>query len=561
MKNKLTIKLILGAGVLLIILLLINFIIIKKASFILNGNSKIYLYMTDTWDDPGYKVDDKYINNVTTNSNLNMQNEGSKTITYTLKIGLLSKKLKREIVILSNDKKSDLYFELNKDNPYYLMKNNIYQEYGAMAIDNNDGDISKNIIIDNSNLNNSIDGTYYVKYQITTKNGIKREIDRKVIVYSFNFEGKLKTDDYSQNNEIFLAINDFNYNYVILPNQEKTTDRIINYQIKENGNYIFKIYDKKNSVYEYVVNVNNIDNEKPTGTCTLSLNNSGASINVNASDNHEIKGYQYHYGSTNTELIKDSNYTISTNDEKATVTIYDSADNSIDINCNTIDKSSKYTRSYTIESINYNGKKRDFWLYKPEHSAREKMPLLVYLHGDGGRKDIKSVTNYAFPKFIKDGMDFPFYMIAPYCNNESDFSLSGKMQEVIQIIEYVKNNYNIDADRIIISGGSSGGKGAYTMAAIYQNTFSCLVVGSGVIYTVGDLVNNLTYLPIWIFHGKNDKLISLSGVQNIANRIKIAGGNVKLSEIDGGHEITETVFKSPELIEWMISQRKSNQKK
>lgn len=539
------------------ILVFINYRTLNSVDFKLINAETINLNVNDSWEDPGFVVDKEYTDNVKVENNINYQKVGTYDVIYKLRIGILSKKLKRTINVLDQNKETNLKLILNGENPTYLMINNNYQEKGAIAYDSIDGSLSDKIIIE-KNIVNNIEGTYTVTYKVTNNQGVTKKIERKVLVYSFDFTGKLKTDVSSKDNEITINISDLNYSHTILPSGESSKERIINYKVNNNGVYIFNFYDKNNSLYKYEVNVNNIDKTNPTGTCVMSLKDKGAEISVTANDNSKILGYRYSYGNTETDIITSNKYSINSQDINAKVTIIDQAGNTTAINCVSVDDSTKYPRSYTLETFEYNGKKYQYWFYKPKnYSLRTKMPLLVYFHGDGGRKGVNYVNNYAFPNFIYTGMDFPFYMIAPYCNNETDFSSDKKMESIIKNIEYVVQNNNIDTDRIIISGGSSGARGAYKIASVYKDLFSCLVIGSGVTYQLNIFEKDLTHLPIWIFHGKSDKNISIRDVEAHVNNIRSLGGNVKFSAIDGGHGITEEVFKKQELIDWMIAQRKS----
>ena len=66
-----------------------------------------------------------------------------------------------------------------------------------------------------------------------------KELKRKVIVYTFDFKTIIKNSEPCQENEITLNIEDRNYDYTILPNGETTKDRIIIYNVSENGLYLF----------------------------------------------------------------------------------------------------------------------------------------------------------------------------------------------------------------------------------------------------------------------------------------------------------------------------------
>lgn len=537
-------------------LIIYNFNIVKNIEIKLKSREKITITIGDKWNDPGYEVSNSsYHDKVKINSNLDTNKEGTYKIEYILKIGLFSKKTERIVNVSSSD--GDLSIKLNGDNPYYLLNNNEYIEHGVTAYDVSDGDITNKVII-NSNVDSKQSGNYEVTYEVTSNDGITKTIRREVIVYSFDFTGKTKYTDYSQDNEIIIDINDAHYRYTMLPNGVQESNKNIVYKVEENGLYRFTFYDENNNKFNYEVTISNIDREKPTGKCTLSLNDNSGTIMVEAKDNTGVTGYEYLYGKNKTEIIQENKYDIGTLDDEASVIISDKAKNATTVKCDIVDNSTKLERSYTLKTHTYNGKEWKYWFYAPkDNTARKKMPLLVYFHGDGGRPNPDGVNKYEIPKYVNEGEDFPFYMIAPYCSNQIDFSHETYMAFVIDLIDYLSKNYNIDTDRVIISGGSSGARGAYAIAATYQNKFSCLVILSGITYQLyTEREKKLTYLPIWVFHGKNDQVVNYNDVKVHVDNINSYGGNVKLTTYDGGHDSTDQAFKTKEVIEWMISQRK-----
>lgn len=63
-----------------------------------------------------------------------------------------------------------------------IVQNGVYEEYGAIATDKEDGDISDNIKIDNK-INVKKPGDYVVTYSVTDKDGNITKLDRKVNVF------------------------------------------------------------------------------------------------------------------------------------------------------------------------------------------------------------------------------------------------------------------------------------------------------------------------------------------------------------------------------------------
>ena len=560
MKNKLH-YLIIGITLILVTLGLIyyfNLSTIENRTFKLNGSNEISFNIGDKWEDPGfiYQDNDKDLSSeVKVESNVDTNKVGNYEIVYYIKVGFVSSSLNRKVNVLDTNANSNFYFFLKGTPNQYLLHGEEYKDPGCEAIDKVDGNISSKVIKTGS-VNNTVDGTYEIKYQITNSNGVTKEKTRKVIVYSFNFNGSIKYDEMVKENEIIIDISEDNYQYTLLPSGEKTTTKHIVYKVNKNGTYIFNIYDSHNAVFKYEAVVSNIDVDKPSGTCEMVLNDKGATITVDAKDNGAIKGYIYQYGSKKTELMTDNKLTINTMDNKSSVTIYDQADNMVTITCKVTDKSTIVKRSYESKVFTTSGgKKYEYWFYTPKHSKREKLPLLIYFHGDGGRKSMKDVNSYAYPSFISSGMDFPFYMVAPHVDSTDDFGTDARMEKTYELIKYIMANYDVDTTRIIVSGGSSGARGAYRMASKYKNLFSCMVIGSGITYQLYE--EGLTHLPIWFFHGEKDGAISYKDMERHVNKINELGGNAKITIIKGGgHDITETVLKRDDLINWMVSQKK-----
>ncbi len=539
-----------------IVLLSVNKIMINRIDLSLISYDKISVNVGDTWKDPGYKVsDNSYYDKVRVEDNINLNKEGTYEVNYVLRVGLFSKKLTRIVNVLQEKIRTDLILKLIGDNPYYLMNGENYIEAGAKATDIYDGNITNQLVI-KDNINNYKDGEYEVDYEITNNSGITKKLVRKVIVYSFNFTGETKYTETRKDNDIIISIPDKQYAYTILPDNTRTTSRSITYNTLENGLYTFMFYDKNNNSFKYDVNITNVDTEEPSGSCVLSLTDTGGIIKVDAIDNDEIDGYEYYYGSNKTDSVKSNSYQINTLDTNASVIVTDVAGNSKTITCNTVDNSTKNGRSYNLKSYTYNGKTYYYWLYEPVNTKRNKIPLVVYFHGDGGRPSTKDVNLYALPKHINDGMDFPFYMAAPYCSSTMDFSENHYQKFTIELINYLTSQYSIDNNRIVMSGGSSGARGAYAITA-NNKRFSALVIISGITYQLyEERERNLTYLPIWVFHGRNDQVVDYNAVKKHVDNINAFGGNARLTTYEGGHGAPNDSFKNQELVNWVVAQRR-----
>ena len=584
--NSKIIKIIIGVIAFILLLVGINYIMINKVVFSLIGNKEIQLNVNDTWNDKGFNISNESLRNkVKITNNVNTSKEGTYEVNYTLKRGIFSKSLTRTIKVLGENEDSGFTFKLNGDNPYYLLYNNQYSEPGFSAIDSLDGDITNNVIVTNEEADN-----HEIIYTITNSQGVTKTLKREVFSYAFNFIATIKTRDPAQSNEINIDINDENYDYTILPNNEKTTRKQIEYGVIENNKYTFVLYDKQNNSFQYDAVIDNIDREPPVGTCSYTLSDNSGIITVTAKDDNEIQGYKYSYGKNETELLTENTYTVNTLDDNASVTIYDKANNSVKVDCKTEDNSSSTKRNYTLNDYTWNNNKYRFWKYIPNNLKRTKYPLVVYLRGDHLVKtDPNNINKYGFTKHVKEGEDYPFYMISPYCSHFTDYCSRGLAfygegglgEAVVDMVNYMIKNYNIDTNRIILIGEDSGGDGAYLLASTHKDMFSCAIIDEarGFSYnqklTYLKLVNpkSLINTPLWIFQAKenakisfeeNDKNVNITlpysrfeEAKKYADEITAAGGNVKFTPIEGSGENNEnTIYRNQELINWMLSQKK-----
>ena len=98
------------------------------------------------------------------------------------------------------------------------------------------------------------------------------------------------------------------------------------------------------------------------------------------------------------------------------------------------------------------------------------MPLWIFLHGDGGQ------TTGGFTNYVKSGKAYTseeFFYIAPSpIPFRQDWSGGSIPSDLKKLIDHLVQEYQIDEDRIIISGFSRGAIGTWTMVNNYPNLFS-----------------------------------------------------------------------------------------
>ena len=295
------------------------------------------LYQGEDYHEPGYEIKNNQsdINSyhVDVSNNINNQIIGTYKVSYKLYSSsndLLDTK-ERKVFVIANDK--NIVFELNGEEiEYYFI--GTYLDKGFVA-KNNNVDISNNVRVDNK-VNNDVIGTYNVTYTLFF-NGKERKLERIINIVDFD----IKVVNDSKNKSVSLEINNRDYDYVLMPNNEKNNSKDISYKYGDNKKVTFDIYLKSGSHKVYEVDISSFDNDKPKGSCTATLeSNNLLNVNISASDSSGIKKYQYNNKdyTTNKFSINDTNNPI-------VILVYDNNDNYAEITC-------KKKMGSSIKSIN-----------------------------------------------------------------------------------------------------------------------------------------------------------------------------------------------------------------
>lgn len=221
-------------------------------------------------------------------------------------------------------------------------------------------------------------------------------------------------------------------------------------------------------------------------------------------------------------------------------------------------------------------------VYLPEqflHKTRtEPLPLIVILHGYSPWLD-KTNWMYFAPE-LRDLADRRgFILLMPFARSNTDFQSIGEL-DVLHTMELVRRKYFIDEDRIILYGYSMGGMGAYTLGVHYPDLWAGIVVLAGradyylwkrlerervepfkrhlIDMEFGHyLAENLSNVPVRIYHGKRDMLVEPEQAPRMASRLKALGADVTLIEYeDQDHWLESAVWADAGLEDWLVSRRR-----
>ena len=206
----------------------------------------------------------------------------------------------------------------------------------------------------------------------------------------------------------------------------------------------------------------------------------------------------------------------------------------------------------------------------PEASEKNKLPLVFFLHGAGRRgNDNMGQMDLAAPIWAEAVQaKNPCFVLAPQCrvgtmwtkmnpahtNSEADKDPTPEMGSALAILDSVLSQYPVDPDRIYVVGMSMGGFGTWDALYRRPNFFAAAVPICG----GGDPSKASLFkdVPIWAWHGSNDKAVPVDNTRELIAALKKAGGDPKYSEIKAGHGAWMPAFEDPEFFVWLFSQKK-----
>lgn len=516
------------------------------------GDNNITIYKGEDYIEPGYKgYDDKgndLTNKVIVSNNIDKDNIGTYKVIYGL-----NNVTKERVINVTNKEPGATYIHLYGDVNTFLYVGEEYIEKKYEVIDTIDGGSLKDKVKITSNVDTSKAGVYKVTYTVTNSSGITTSATRTVIVMDSEISISLENNGYTNGIvKINVYVNDDLFDYLLLPNGSKVTDKIYTYEVNENGTYKFIMYNKKGNSKEESITVNNIDRTNPSGSCSGNYKDGKSTINISANDNigisrYEIEGTSY----TNSPVI------INKEMSKANITIYDKAGNSTNINCDLEDKSIKYKENFKLLKYSHpNGYVFNYWLNIPA-DAKENLPLVVYLHGDGEVNNPDALGKLYQIRLMKKYTATKFIFIAPV-TKEYSWTSGTIPQSLKGLIDKTVQDYHIDTNRIYIIGFSRGAIGTWNMINKYPKFFKAAVPVSCCPPTQSDsAAENSSYTNIKAISGnkESDEITYNNCMNQFVNKINNFGGNAEKITYNGEtHYTISTAIDYDSLFDWILKQ-------
>jgi predicted peptidase len=193
--------------------------------------------------------------------------------------------------------------------------------------------------------------------------------------------------------------------------------------------------------------------------------------------------------------------------------------------------------------------------YVPEN-AGPKPALLIQLHGAGergnGGEDLEKVLVHGFCNCATDDTLKDCILVMPQC--PTDTFWVAKIESIKKFIDEIVSKYSIDTSRIYLCGLSMGGYGTWFTAMAYPDLFAAIspCCGGGMAWNAHTLK-----MPIWAFHGLEDKTVSPIQTIEMLEKLKVTNPHLKYNLYEGvAHNSWEKAF-TEKTLSWLLSQKKN----
>jgi predicted peptidase len=216
----------------------------------------------------------------------------------------------------------------------------------------------------------------------------------------------------------------------------------------------------------------------------------------------------------------------------------------------------------------------------PGRDISEHLPVVLALHGGGeyGRDGARQTTVGLGPAIRRHPERFPALVVFPQVPADGTPGFQGLGARIaLAALERTIDEYAADRSRVYLAGLSMGGNGAWYLAYHQPDRFAAALVAcgfvgeftgrsSGVRYPPivpgtsdphGAIAARLAGLPVWIFHGDADPVVSVEESRRMYSALKSAGAEVRYTELAGvGHDAWDPAYERADVIAWLLAHRR-----
>ncbi len=157
-------------------------------------------------------------------------------------------------------------------------------------------------------------------------------------------------------------------------------------------------------------------------------------------------------------------------------------------------------------------------------------PLVLALHFGG--QPSRYYGGYFMNMLVKPALrELKAIILAPTIPVGSSWIESVSEDAVMGLLEEIRKEYNIDPDRILVTGFSLGGIGTWEYASNYPDVFSAAIPISGM--PSAGIADTISGIPLYVIHSKADQVFPWREVEEVVQQLQSRGLDVHFTILEG----------------------------
>lgn len=190
---------------------------------------------------------------------------------------------------------------------------------------------------------------------------------------------------------------------------------------------------------------------------------------------------------------------------------------------------------------------RPFILYSPKSlKGNEKKPLLIFLHGSVSNPELKKdpLKYMKASKMIQLSERGGFYLMFVYGQKGAAWFDSVGIDMINGEIDEAKKKFDIDENKVFLSGFSDGGSGVLYFSMVNPAPFAGFISMNGSLKVADKLGENEPFpansnnRPLYIINTKEDALYPINQITPAIDYLKEFNANIIYKELEGNHEMS-----------------------
>jgi predicted esterase len=183
-------------------------------------------------------------------------------------------------------------------------------------------------------------------------------------------------------------------------------------------------------------------------------------------------------------------------------------------------------------------------------------PLIIALHGMGGDEN-SYFQAYAQGAFKLEAEKHGYLVACPKGRKPASMYLGDAEKDVMDVIAEMRRDYNIDPDRIYLTGHSMGGYGTWSVAMSHPDVFAALAPISGGSNTPAGM-SKIAHIPQLVVHGDTDPTVPVERSRTMVGAGKKLGAEIKYIEVPGGDHGSVVAPNFPAVFEWFDTHKRKS---